>query len=536
MSAHIQHASEICADQIMGPEYIYLHIPDLPIMRLVRQHRLDASQPISIYQSEKGVDRLIYLSDQARQHGLDTGLSLPDARARVPEGLYYQADHLADTRLLSALARWAWRYSPRTGVDAAGLGIWIDMTGASHLVGGCMAGMRQMIEALSQAGLAICAAASPSYAASWALAHYHPEAKQGIGCFGQTSKRREMLDILPVTALRLEISCIEGLVRSGLRTVGAVRQLRPADLAMRFGSMLTKRLEQLYDTRSEELVAIKSEPPIVVAKQWSEPISGDGSAAQMVDWLIDEMASLLMHQEQQARQFELGWQYTDGATSHMRFRLSRASNDKQIISRLCADAASRIDTKFGIDYSWMRAFGLVDYRPVTAMLGTDQSALAEIELDHMIDVLAARLGPEKVRRAVPRASWHSDQAEARITVAEAGTQHHHWQVDMPTALCAPRPIRLLSNAEQITTISVLPDHPPQQLIWRKKHWNVTQASGPERIGPAWWQTDLVNSSSDARTRDYYRLQLSQGPRIWVFREGLTERGDPISWYMQGFFD
>lgn len=394
-----------------------------------------------------------------------------------------------------------------------------------------MAGLQQMMTILSQAGLRVMAAASPCYAASWALAHYHPDAVRGVGCFGLASQRARIVDILPVTALRLEANCIDGLLRSGLRTIGALRGIRPADLAMRFGDSLTLRLEQLNDDRSERLVALRADQPMLVTRHWPEPISGEAPVARMVDWLIDEMASLLMTQEQQARQFELGWQYADGNTAHMQFRLSRASNDRLIMHRLCADAASRIDAKFGIDYSWMRASGLVDYRPVTALLGTDRTGLAEIELDHMIDVLAARLGPEKVRRAIPRNSWHIEQSEKRVAVTDAEDRHHDWQIDMPAALSAPRPVRLLNIAEPITTISVLPDHPPQKLIWRKKHWKVTQASGPERIGPAWWQAGL----KDTRSRDYYRLQLSQGPRIWVFREGLAERGDKIGWYMQGFF-
>ncbi|MGB0793834.1 MAG: Y-family DNA polymerase [Candidatus Puniceispirillaceae bacterium] len=531
MSVHIRNASGIWAHRTGRSEYIYLHFPYLPITRLARQHQLDASAPICLYQPEKGVDRLVYLSEAAHQQGLSVGLSVPDARARLPDALFYPADHVADARILVRLARWAWCYSPRTGIDKTALGIWIDMTGASHLVGGCMAGLQQMMTILSQAGLRVMAAASPCYAASWALAHYHPDAVRGVGCFGLASQRARIVDILPVTALRLEADCIDGLVRSGLRTIGALRAIRPADLAMRFGDSLTLRLEQLNDDRSERLVALRADQPMLVTRHWPEPISGEAPVARMVDWLIDEMASLLMTQEQQARQFELGWQYADGNTAHMQFRLSRASNDRLIMHRLCADAASRIDAKFGIDYSWMRASGLVDYRPVTALLGTDRTGLAEIELDHMIDVLAARLGPEKVRRAIPRNSWHIEQSEKRVAVTDAEDRHHDWQIDMPAALSAPRPVRLLNIAEPITTISVLPDHPPQKLIWRKKHWKVTQASGPERIGPAWWQAGL----KDTRSRDYYRLQLSQGPRIWVFREGLAERGDKIGWYMQGFF-
>ena len=58
----------------------------------------------------------------------------------------------------------------------------------------------------------------------------------------------------------------------------------------------------------------------------------------MVKSLITDMAKLLMQQEKQARRFEIGWQCTDGHLGHLNFRLSRPSNNMQIILRLCQDA------------------------------------------------------------------------------------------------------------------------------------------------------------------------------------------------------
>ncbi len=528
---HLKHNASAHISKKASAEYIYLYFPFLPILRLAREHQLDIHQPIALYHNIKAVDRLVYLSAHAQAAGLEVGLSVPDARARLPDTLFYQADEVKDQEILHKLARWAWRYSPRTGTDPNGLGIWIDMTGASHLMGGVMPALHDMLHRLQSACLVTKGAASRNYASAWALAHFHPDADTGISGFGTPSYRDEIIDSLSVNALRLDTASIAGLIRSGLRYIGDVRKIGKADIAMRFGMRLVTRLQQLYEDRAEELVPIRTIPPICVSMTAVEPICGAAPIAQMTQNLITDMAGLLMQQEKQARHFEIGWQRTDASVGSLHFRLSRPTNDIKIITRLCQEASQNIHAEFGIDYGWMKADGLIADKPVTAMLGTDPEGLSEIELDYLIDALAARLGADKVQRAIPQQSWQVEKAEQRVDFASAENRHRAWDVASETALKAPRPIRVLNPAEVVQTVSLLPDHPPHMLKWRKKQWKVIQASGPERIGPAWWD----NARSYSRSRDYYRLQLEDGPRIWVYREGLAERGDPIKWYMQGFF-
>ena len=97
---------------------------------------------------------------------------------------------------------------------------------------------------------------------------------------------------------------------------------------------------------------------------------------------------------------------------------------------------------------------------------------------------------------------------------------------------SPRPMRLLSPPEPIQAIALLPDHPPSQIRWRGQNWRIRRATGPERIGPKWWQ----NQQSDKMvSRDYYRLETQDGYRLWVYRSGLPDRGDAISWHLHGLF-
>ena len=58
---------------------------------------------IGLYQREKGADRLVYLSAEARADGVQAGLSVADARARHPDMRFAPVDHNADQALLTAL-------------------------------------------------------------------------------------------------------------------------------------------------------------------------------------------------------------------------------------------------------------------------------------------------------------------------------------------------------------------------------------------------------------------------------------------------
>ncbi|MFN3835992.1 MAG: DNA polymerase Y family protein, partial [Glycocaulis sp.] len=108
------------------------------------------------------------------------------------------------------------------------------------------------------------------------------------------------------------------------------------------------------------------------------------------------------------------------------------------------------------------------------------------------------------------------------------------------AQAGPRPLRMLNRPERVEVISQVPDGPPLRFVWRRRAHRVVRADGPERIAPEWW-THLPPAGQPPaalpRTRDYYRIEDTDGRRFWVFREGLYEdgRGGLPEWFVQGFF-
>ncbi|HQF31292.1 MAG TPA: DNA polymerase Y family protein, partial [Hyphomicrobiales bacterium] len=119
----------------------------------------------------KGAARLVALDRRARDLGLAPGLTLADARARVPELLAVAADPAADTGLLERLADDCERFTPLVALDLPA-GLVLDITGCTHLFGG-EAGLAAALRArLERAGLTARAAIAGTPEAARAAARF----------------------------------------------------------------------------------------------------------------------------------------------------------------------------------------------------------------------------------------------------------------------------------------------------------------------------------------------------------------------------
>ena len=528
-------------------QIIYLHLPCLPIQRMARVQGWSLEEKVGLYQREKGADRLVYLSSEARADGVQAGLSVADARARHPDMCFAPVDQNADQALLTAFARWAFRYSPVTGIDADGLGIWIEATGASHLFAhatdfdnidaddtdsGLKAMCADLYRQISQTGLRASIASASTFGAAFALAHYHRDVSaQPVHAPARRSRMREALADLPLAALRLPLDILHALSQAGLRQISHLYPLGRADLTARFGPDIVLRYSQLFGDQPDNQIPVQAVQPVSVTKIWAEPVMGYEALCHMVSQLTAEMAERLLDAELAARSFELGWQRTDGQVSCLLFRLSRPGRREQTLQRLIAGAAEKIDAEFGVEYSWIQAHELTVDVPVTALLGTDQDSLQASQISDMVDILAARLGPDKVQRVVSQSDWHIADSQAYQPVADVTYKTGQWPMPVLAGLAPPRPVRLLDRPEPVKVVAMMPDHPPAMIRWRHHNWTVLRATGPERVGPRWWDPNRT----DKLSRDYYRVEVEDGRRLWLCREGLVERGDEISWFIYGLF-
>lgn len=80
----------------------------------------------------------------------------------------------------------------------------------------------------------------------------------------------------------------------------------------------------------------------------------------------------------------------------------------------------------------------------------------------------------------------------------------------------------------------VPDDPPLLFRWAGRLRRIARADGPERLAPEWW-LEAGPPDPDRATRDYYRIEDTDGRRYWVFRAGLYDPDRPTRWFLHGLF-
>lgn len=520
--------------------FIYIYLPELGISHIARANQLDEAAPIAIYRRHKGADRLVYCNEAARGFGLEAAMALSDARALCALCRFYPEDDDGVRKWLMLIARWCWRYSPVVGVDEERLGLWIDSTGAAHLWGGPQAMLDDIAARFAKESLRAHIVMASSYGAALGLA-LSCQPQRPLLIEDTEEAHHEALCPLPLSALRLSQNQIDELATVGMTVIGDLWALKRGMVAMRFGEDVILRRDQIFGHAPERPVPLAHFKPVVIQQHYHEPIGGLASLETMVEGLLSGLAAMLSEMMLGCRHVEIGWQTLEGQTGHISHKLSRPSRDVRLLQRLFQEAASQIDAGFGIEYSWVKAASLSAQMPQSVIFD-DEGRFVEDDSDklsQLVDHLAARLGTKRVQSLTMVENWIPEESQDFRCAQDSPEDAPHKTGDLFTSdmarqcgVSSPRPMRLLSPPEPIQAIALLPDHPPSQIRWRGQNWRIRRATGPERIGPKWWQ----NQQSDKMiSRDYYRLETQDGYRLWVYRSGLPDRGDAISWHLHGLF-
>ncbi|WP_426040806.1 Y-family DNA polymerase [Brevundimonas sp. TWP2-3-4b1] len=477
------------------------------------------------------------LNPAARTLNLSRGQTQADALAMVPHLVCHPADPAADLRALEALAFWGERWSPAVTVDPSegGLeGLFLDLTGATHLFGGEDGAIDRIEQRLAEAGIRARAAMAPSPGAAWALARWGNATR-----IASDADVREALAPLPVDSLRIDDAALKQTRRFGLKRIGDLYPMPRAGLARRFrdgaGVGLVRRLDQALGATAEALIPTRAPPRYRGWEAYADPLTDTAGIEARLPGLAESLARTMESDGQGARALTLTAFRVDGRASAVSVRMGRALRDVSIWMRLFRETGiERIDPGFGIDALMLTADLTEPMVALQVSMGEEQQARHAEGMAALIDRLSARLGEASVRVATPQGSWMPERAERwapALTSAPVRDRHDPGRA---------RPLLLLDPPEPVETLADLPDGAPARFTWRRVTRRVTRADGPERLSPEWWRPRPDGRQS--RTRDYYRIEDDQGLRYWLFREGLygaeytgakDERAP--SWWMHGMF-
>jgi len=484
----------------------------------------------------KGALRLTAVNDAAAALRLKVGMPLADARAMYPAIVVADADEFADRRLLEAIADWCDRYTPLVGLDPPD-GLVLDVTGCAHLFGGEAALCRDIVGRLDAQGYQARVAVAGTVGCAWGMARY------GASSIVASEEERESLSPLPLAALRLASDVVEALAEVGLRRVSDVLDRPRAPLAARFGEAFLRRLDQALGRADEPITPRLPVPAALAEQRFAEPIALEQDILGTIERLAGRLDQMLERRGEGARLLQAALFRTDGKVFRIEVGTAEPLRNAGRIRRLFADRLSVIgdecDPGFGFDVVRLAALAIERCDPAqTGLAAPDHAA----ELAHLIDRLGARFGLRRVTRLVPQ-DTHIPEFAVMAVGAAAARRHPERRAriaheprrimeDVAQDSLAPtRPIRLFENPEPITAVAEVPDHAPGRFRWRGIWHEVARAEGPERIAMEWWRDE----NNRALTRDYFRVESVEGIRVWLYREGLFNRGDKIRWFLHGVF-
>ena len=456
-------------------------------------------------------------SPAAQRLGLKPGMPLTQARVLVPGPDGREAEPEKDALLLDRLAlRAARRWTPRAAVSGPD-GLWLDLSGVTHLFGGEERLCRMILRSCARLGLKARMAVAGTFGAAHALARFGGEPLILL----PEGAEAETLAPYPLAALRLEENVLATASRLGIDRIGELIRMPRAPLQRRFGNSMLRRLDQALGRIGEPFDPIVPEDPPSVLLRFQEPIGSAEAIAQAIGDAMTQLVAALGKAGLGVRLLRLVCTRVDNAQEEARIGTARASRDNGHLIQLLLPKIETIDPGFGIERLELIAARVepLGAEPVPSELSGTKPAS---DFTQLIDRLAGRLGPRRLYRMSAIESDVPERSVRRAGPLASTCEWPDW----------PRPARLLSPPEPLNSvIALLPDQPPRRFTWRGRSYRVTRADGPERIHGEWWRR---RAEADA-VRDYFQVEDEEGRRFWVFRKGDGENpstGD-LSWWLQG---
>ncbi len=541
-----------------------LWFPRLGAERLVRAARGLHDGPLAVVAEQSNMQVVTSLNTQAQAAGLRVGQPVRDAHAMCASLITRPRNAPAEAAFLTALRRWAGKFSPWVAEEAPD-GLIVDLSGCAHLFGGEEALLSVLETDCADMGLSVQMGIADTLGAAWALARYAGQeatsdrngdaiSQEARATRARAGKRRHWtkggaapqvvalgggariaapgqaygaLSPLPIAALRLEDQVVAQLNRLGLRRIGDLLGQPRASLARRFGRGLVMRLDQAMGSAPEPVSPARPSHHFAVRMTLPNPIGLIEDVMAAIDRVLPTLCAKLEEKGRGVRTLRLEAHRADQAAEVIEVGLARPTFDKHRIRPLLEMKLDKLDAGYGIDMLRLEAIQSEPIHARTVAGHAEARRVARNRLDgntavdDLIGKLGARVGLEAITRRHPAAS-HIPEKTAQTLAAAWSEPARDWP-----APPHPRPLQMWQPEPVMA-----PETPdiPAAFRWRGRDWQLAQATGPERIAPEWWLDDPNWRSG---VRDYWVVVTEQGERLWLFygHGGTMSAG----WFCQGLF-
>ncbi len=527
-----------------SPRVACIVVPLFPLAARLRSEPELAREAVAVFEGNGNAARVVAATRPARKAGIQPGLTLPQARALLPDLLARGRDHESERAAQEALAEVAETFSPR--VESAGEGVvYFDAAGipmpSLPLPAGERVGVRGESAEFRLGRAVIAAVEKAGLPARFGIAASKLAARVAAGLPDSPTVVPEgeeagFLAPLPLAKLSPEMELAETLERWGIRSIGELAKLPEGEVASRLGELG----RELHATA-------RGVDPRPLEPQFPSPCLSEGMELEwplvsLEPFLFVGNAALerLVHRlESQAlacRRLEIGLRLDPEGYDARAIALPAPTRDvKTLLTLTRLELEARPPGSPVVGFT----FTAEPDRPRRAQLSLfGPAALSPDRLATTIARLVALLGADRV--GSPRAvDGHRPERFAVADYSPPPPPPERRRPRTGRGLLAIRVLRPPVELEVMTDSSSL--SPRERAGVRGDHLrllslksangaepeisgSVRVASGPWRLEEGWW-------SSAPADRDYWDVELAGGGLYRIYRDRASD-----NWYVDGIYD
>jgi protein ImuB len=522
-------------------------VPLFPLAARLRSEPELTGEAVAVFEGNGNAARVVAATRPARRAGIQPGMTLPQARALMPDLLARGRDRESERAAGEALAEVAETFSPR--VESAGEGVvYFDALGIpmppapSPLPPGEGRGEgvesaekrlgRAVIAAVEKAGLPARFGIAASKLAS-RIAAGLPESPTVVA----EGEEGRFLAPLPLGKLAPEMELAETLERWGIRSIGELAKLPEGEVASRLGE-LGRELHATARGVDPRPLEPRLPPPSLsegMELEWPlvslEPFLFVGNAA------LERLVRRLESQALACRRLEVGLRLDPEGWDARAITLPAPTRDtKTLLTLVRLELEARppgapvVGFTFTAQPDRLRQAQLSLFGP---------AALSPDRLATTIARLVALLGAHRV--GSPRAV--NGHLPERLTVADYSPPPPPSQRRVPRTgrgLLAIRVLRPAVELEVITEEANSLSHRerdgvrawhPQLRSLKSTNGSDPEISGTIRVAAGPWNLEEGWWSAAPASRDYWDVELSEGGLYRIYRDRRKEK-----WYADGMYD
>lgn len=488
--------------------WIALHLPRLPLEVFCPRWSEDLCTVVLEH------ERVAALSDAARAAGVEPGMRRGGALMLAPHARFQQRAPRSEAEALQAVALALLRYTPQLA-QAEEATLLLDVGASLRLFGGVRALCRDIAASLRALGFTAALSCAPTARGAWLLARAN--AGRALTMAALTRRLRLLpLGLLPPA--RPYLDWFEGI---GCLTVGQARALPRPGLQRRCGRALLDMLDDAHGERPE-------------LHQWLAAPASFRARLELFD-RVENAEALLCGARRLLLQLT-GWlsarqlavERVVLSLEHERGRVARAPTALEVVLaeptwrdehlvRLLKERLAKQVLEAPVIGLCLEAPRVTPMAPPSDCLFPEPGGGKE-DWQRLLELLTARLGPENVLQAAPRADYRPEHANAWVGVQEQirpADARAQLPPDLPSL---PRPAWLLAKPIALLMRGHRPFYGSP----------LTLVSTGEKIEAGWW--------AQMQTRDYFMAEGRDHAHYWLYRE--RDGNDPEAvtrWYLHGLF-